>query len=99
MAQKVTANDIKQFNELYYELKSYAEVARRTGWSASTVSKYIDKNYKPVVVENIKRFNMNTDMPDFSTEMFEGIENWGDLCILTESEEKGVRELWEELSI
>lgn len=99
MARKVTTDDIKQFNELYYELKSYAEVARRTGWSASTVSKYIDKNYKPVVAENIRRFNMNTDMPVFSTERFEGIENLGDLCVLSEEEKIELIELWKEVEI
>lgn len=86
MVRKVTIDDIKQFNELYYELKSYAEVARRTGWSASTVSKYVDKNYKPVVVENIRRFNVETDLPEFSTEIFKGKENWGELCELSTEE-------------
>lgn len=99
MARKVTIDDIKQFNELYYELKSYAEVARRTGWSASTVSKYIDKNYKPVAEENIRRFNMNTDMPVFSTEKFEGVENLGDLCVLSEEEKIELIELWKEVEI
>ena len=99
MARKVTTDDIKQFNELYYELKSYAEVARRTGWSASTVSKYIDKNYKPVIVENIKRFDLKTDLPEFSTSMFMTFENLGELCVLTDDEYAEMVELWEELSI
>lgn len=99
MARKVTTDDIKQFNKLYYELQSYAEVARRTGWSASTVSKYVDKEYQPIVIADIKRFNLETDMPEFSTEMFEGIENWGELCIMTEKEEAGIKELWKELAI
>ena len=99
MAHKVTTDDIKQFNELYYELQSYAEVARRTGWSASTVSKYIDKNYKPIVVENIKKFDLKTDLPEFSTSMFISVENLGELCVLTEDEYAEMVELWEELSI
>ena len=99
MARKVTTDDIKRFNELYYELQSYAEVARRTGWSASTISKYIDKNYKPVVVENIKRFDLKTDLPEFSTSMFMTVENLGELCVLTDDEYAEMVELWEELSI
>lgn len=99
MAHKVTTDDIKQFNELYYELQSYAEVARRTGWSASTVSKYIDKNYKPVVVENIKRFDLKTDLPHFSTSIFTKVENLGDLCVLIDEEYAEMVSLWEELSI
>lgn len=99
MAKRVTVNDIRQMNDIYYVCKSYAEVARQTGWSASTVAKYVDKEYQPIVLANIKRFNLETDMPEFSTEMFEGVENWGDLCVMTEEEEVGIKELWKELEI
>ena len=34
---KVTNEDIVRFNELYAKLKTYAAVARETGFSASTV--------------------------------------------------------------
>ena len=37
----VTDNDKIQFNELYLQCGTYAEVARRTGFSASTVKRYI----------------------------------------------------------
>lgn len=98
MARKVTIEDIKLFNELYYKHKTYAEVARQTGWSASTVSKYIDKNYVPVVQESVKRFDMST-IPEFTTERFVDIVNYGDLCVLSEEEKKEVVELWEELAV
>ena len=98
MAHKVTVEDIKLFNDLYYKHKTYAEVARQTGWSASTVSKYIDKNYVPVVQESIKRFDMST-MPEFTTERFADIVNYGDLCVLSEEEKKEVVELWKELAV
>lgn len=98
MARKVTIEDIKLFNELYYKHKTYAEVARQTGWSASTVSKYIDKNYVPVVQESVKRFDMST-MPEFTTERFVNIVNYGDLCVLSEEEKKEIVELWEELAV
>lgn len=98
MARKVTIEDIKLFNELYYKHKTYAEVARQTGWSASTVSKYIDKNYVPVVQESVKRFDMST-MPEFTTERFTNIVNYGDLCVLSEEEKKEVVELWKELAV
>ena len=99
MARKVTTDDIKQFNELYYKHKSYAEVARITGWSASTVSKYVDKNYTPEEKLNIKRFNLETDWenPDFT--IFEGVENLGELCELTEEEREEIMLMWEELPI
>jgi hypothetical protein len=98
MARKVTTDDIKQFNELYYKYKSYAEVARQTGWSASTVSKYIDKSYAPVDPSSVIRFELK-DMPEFSIALFGGIDNYGDLCVLTDDEEKEVEELWKEIQI
>ena len=99
MAKRVTVDDIRQMNDIYYVCKSYAEVARRTGWSASTVAKYINKDYQPIVLTDIKKFNLETDMPEFSTERFEGLENWGELCVMTEQEEAGIKELWKELAL
>lgn len=99
MARKVTTDDIKQFNELYYKHKSYAEVARQTGWSAATVSKYIDKNFSPVAEEQILRFNPKSDLPEFSTKMFEGIQNYGELCVLSDEEKSEIQELWKEIAI
>ena len=96
MARKVTAEDIKQFNELYQKYKTYAEVARQTGWSASTVSKYIDKNYVMPTAAILVHFDMTT-MPEFSPEMFKGIENYGELCELSDEEKEGVVALWKEL--
>lgn len=98
MAKKVTTDDILKMNELYYKYHTYAQVARETGFSASTVSKYVDKNWKPVDITNIKRFDLN-DLPDFSTEIFRMIENYGDLCVLTEDEREEIKDLWGELAI
>lgn len=47
MANKVTPDDILQMNTLYLELKTYAAVARKTGFSAGTVKKYIIPNFTP----------------------------------------------------
>ena len=51
--RKVSKQDIIQMNELYQKLGSYAAVAREIGFSASTVSKYVDKNYNKVVEATI----------------------------------------------
>ena len=99
MARKVTTDDIKQFNELYYQYKSYAEVARLTGWSSSTVSKSVDKNYTPIAEANIIRFNYKTDIPEFSSEIFEGVDNWGMLCVLSDAELIEMEEFKKELAI
>lgn len=99
MARKVTTEDIRQMNEIYYQCKSYAETARQTGWSASTVRNYIDKNFSPVLEDNIHRFDPDTEMPEFSTAMFEGVANLGDLCVLTDEEKIEIVALWEEIVI
>lgn len=96
MANKVTPSDIAQFNKLYYELKTYAAVARATGFSSSTVSKYVDKNWRPVDETKIKRVTM-ADVPPFSTHLFKGLENFGQLCIYSVDEKYEVEEFWNEL--
>ena len=58
MASRVTSEDILRMNEIYYKTRVFAEVARQTGFSASTVRKYVDVNWKPVENENIIRFEM-----------------------------------------
>ena len=95
---RVTSEDILRMNEIYYKTHVFAEVARQTGFSASTVRKYIDVNWKPIENENIIKFNMN-DLPEFDTTCFKGIENYGDLCVLTEREQDEMKELLKELVV
>lgn len=100
MANRVTSEDILRMNEIYYKTHVFAEVARQTGFSASTVRKYVDINWKPVLLDNIKKFNTD-DIPDFkeAAKKFRGLANYGDLCVLTELEKEEIKELWEELSV
>ena len=98
MANRVTSEDILHMNEIYYKTHVFAEVARQTGFSASTVRKYIDVNWKPIENENIIKFNMN-DLPEFATTCFKGIQNYGDLCVLTEREQDEMKELLKELVV
>jgi hypothetical protein len=100
MASKVTNEDILRINEIYYKTKVYAETARQTGFSASTIKKYVIPGWQPVAVENIKKFDENS-LPDFqkAVEIFRGIENYGDLCVLTEREQEEIKELWGELAL
>ena len=98
MARKVTTDDIKQFNELYSKYKSYAEVARQTGWSASTVSKYIDKNYQPPAANDIQYFNK--DILPLDDEFVEILcSNFGPVCVLSQAEIEEIEECWKELII
>lgn len=100
MANKVTNEDILRINELYYKHKVYAEVARQTGFSASTVKKYVIHGWQPVAVENIIHFDI-ARLPDFTkaAEIFRGIDNYGNLCVLTDFEVEEIKELWRELAI
>lgn len=98
MANRVTSEDILHMNEIYYKTRVFAEVARQTGFSASTVRKYVDVNWKPVENENIIKFKMN-DLPEFDTTYFKGIDNYGDLCVLTEHEKEEMIDLWRELAV
>lgn len=98
MAKKVGVEDIQQINELYYKYKTYAEVARQTGFAPSTVKKYVDPNWQPLNEIEVVKFTKD-DLPDFTTDIFRGVKNFGDLCVLSEEERKEIEELWKELSI
>ena len=100
MANKVTNEDILRINELYYKHKVYAEVARQTGFSASTVKKYVIPGWEPVAIENIIRFDI-AQLPDFTTvtDLFKDIDNYGGLCTLTVMEQDQIKELWKELAV
>lgn len=98
MANKVTNEDILRMNEAYYKHKTYAEAARQTGFSASTVKKYIIPNWAPVAKKDIIKFDMSM-LPEFDGSIFVGVENYGDLCVLTEREHEEMKQLWEEIAI
>ena len=100
MANKVTNEDILRINELYYKHKTYAEVARQTGFAASTVKKYVIPGWKPVEQANVIHFDANL-LPDYkeAAKIFRGIENYGALCVLSEEEVEEIKELWEELAV
>ena len=100
MANKVTNEDILRINEIYYKTKVYAETARQTGFSASTVKKYVIPGWQPVAVENIKRFNPEfLPEPAEAAKLFRGLSNYGYLCTLTPEEVDGIKELWKELAV
>ena len=98
--KRVTNEDILQINSLYFQYKNYAEVARQTGFAPSTVKKYVIPGWEPAKNDNIIRFDL-ANLPNFSeaTEIFRGVENYGDLCVLDDNEKEELKELWEELAI
>lgn len=98
MASRVTNEDIIRINELYYKYKTYAEVARQTGFAASTVKKYVIPGWQPVVETEIIRFDIS-ELPDSPHPGFVGLNNYGELCVLTNDEKEELRGLWEEMAV
>ena len=98
MANKVTNEDILRINEIYYKTKVYAETARQTGFSASTVKKYVIPGWEPVKEEGVVRFE-RSQVPEFDFSIFKGVENYGDLCVLTTEELEELKDLWRELAV
>ncbi len=96
MANKVTQDDIKAFNEKYYACHNYSQVARETGFSAGTVKKYIIPDWKPIDENTIQKFIQ--PLPEFDTSIFR-LKNWGKLCELSGEEKIEVKKLQEEISI
>ena len=95
---RVTSEDILRMNEIYYKTRVFAEVARQTGFSASTVRKYVDTKWAPVVSEESKKFDIS-QLPEFDPSIFKGIDNYGDLCVLSNEEREEIKELWKELAV
>lgn len=95
---RVTSEDILRMNEIYYKTHVFAEVARQTGFSASTVRKYVDVNWKPVESDKIIKFDLN-NLPEFDTTPFKHVGDYGAICILDDEEIDQIRELWKELAV
>ena len=98
MVKRVTTDDIKKMNELYATCHNYSQVAREVGFAPSTVKRYIIKDYQIVDESKILHF-VPSDMPEFIGWRFKGLDNYGDLCVLSENEKYEIRELWKELAV
>lgn len=94
---RVTQEDIKRFNELYYKYKTYAEVARQTGFSAGTVSKYVDKNYVPI--DDTKKKVFDGEINDSNFDILAATDAWGSLLSLSPEELTELNDLWNEIAI
>lgn len=98
MASKVTQEDIINMNELYLKYKTYAEVARQTGFSPSTVKKYIVPNFVSQEKLEIKKFNkLLTDT--FPASFPKGVAEWAKVLAFTDQEFAAMEELRKEILI
>lgn len=92
---KVTDEDKILINQIYLEVGTYAETARRTGFSPSTVKKYIIPNFVPVDSTKKKTFSLD-DLPDGVIKL---PENLGRLCTLSFDEMEELKDFRKELMI
>lgn len=97
MANRVTENDKIKINELYVKLKTYAAVARETGFSASTVKKYVVPGYIPQEKIIIRKFE--GEIPDSFPPLPKNPHEWKELLKLSPEEIKGIEELRKEVLI
>ena len=94
--KRVTQEDIIKMNEAYLACGTYSGAAKATGWSASTVKKYIVSDYK-------SETNTNTNVEDIElppiNEIADKLPPWYDLTCLTPQEEKEIKALWKEMIV
>lgn len=92
----ITHSDIQKINRLYLQYKTYAAVSRETGFSPSTVKKYIIPDFVEVPESDKKRFE--GPLPEFDSSIFRK-DDWGDLCVLSAQEIEEIKELWKEMEV
>lgn len=99
MAKRVTEEDKIRFNTLYLRLGTYSGVAKETGFSASTVKKYIIPDFQIPEDNSIIKFTKEDIPKGFNPKPFIESENWGEFCTLFPDEKTELNELRKELLI
>lgn len=97
MANRITDEDKIKINELYLKFKTYAEVARQTGFAASTVKKYVIPNY--ISIENLEIHKFDKEIPNTYPNLPTNKEEWVNLLSLTKEEWMGIEDLRKEILI
>ena len=92
--KRVGPEDIIKINEAYLACGTYSGAAAATGWSASTVKKYIISDYKTEQIIEAA----NIELPPIE-EIAEKLPPWYNITCLTPEEEKEIKMLWREMLI
>ena len=92
--KRVGPDDIIKINEAYLACGTYSGAAAATGWSASTVRKYVISDYK----SEQKIEAADIELPPIE-EIAEKLPPWYDITCLTPEEEKEIKQLWKEMLI
>ena len=96
MAKRVTNEDIIRINEIYAATKVYAETARQTGFSASTVKKYVNPNYIPMQNQNTEKLKFeHAELPPYPADG----SAWRTLMELSANEKEKILDLQKEIMI
>lgn len=90
----VNEEDVIQINEAFLLCGTYSGAAKATGWSASTVKKYIISGYTSQI-DTVVRESMIT-LPDLD-EIVANLMQMAHATMLTSEEALEVTELWKEL--
>ena len=94
--RRVTEEDIIQMNEAFLLCGTYSGAAKATGWSASTVKKYIISGYTSQIVTAAQE-SMIT-LPDLD-KVVANLRQMAHATMLTSEEALEVTKLWKELII
>ena len=94
MARRVSQEDIILINEAYLAAGTYSGAAAATGWSASTIKKYIIPDYK----SEQKVEAVDIELPPLS-EIADKLPPWYDITCLTPEEECEIKQLWKEIIV
>ena len=94
MAKRVDNEAIILINEAYLACGTYSGAAAATGWSPSTVKKYIIPNYK-----SEQSFEeTDVELPTVE-QVAEKLSTWNNITCLTVAEEKEIKQLWKEMIV
>jgi len=92
--KRVTQDDIIAMNEAYLACGTYSGAAKATGWSASTVKKYIIDGYKSEQKVEV----VDIELPPIE-EIADRLPPWYNITCLTPEEEKEIKQLWGEMLV
>ena len=91
--KRVTQEDIILINEAYLACGTLSGAAKATGWSSSTVKKYLIPNFK----SEQKVEAANIELPPIS-KVLEQLQG-GNLTCLRPDEERELKQLWAEMIV
>lgn len=91
--KRVTQEDIILINEAYLACGTLSGAAKATGWSASTVKKYLIPDFK----SEQKVEAANIELPPIS-KVLEQLQG-DNLTCLRPDEEKEIKNLWKEMLV